>query len=132
MSATAVPARARRYTTATMQEARTMFAGGWSAWKIGQILGVHTTTVRSWVDPEYAARRSKDIAAATRRARYGVEPIRLGHPNMVEETVRVRAVDLRRHTGISFEAIARVVEFDHGIKWTSENVRYMCAKAGVS
>lgn len=68
-------ASARRYDTAVMHQARTLYEGGWNVTDITRILkreGVDPSptfrTVKTWVDPTYYERRLEEDRRAKRRA----------------------------------------------------------------
>lgn len=109
----------RRHTMATVTLARTMYGDGegWTPTEIMRYLheqgiDVSMQTVRRWVIPGEDERRKAEAAARRARKR------RNANGPLLE---RMREL---RGAGLTFTAVAKVIDLDYGVTITTEQCRY--------
>ena len=124
--------RQRRHAASTVKLARTMYSDG-EAWTPSQIrrylrdvrgIDVSLTTVKTWVVPGAAENQQRANLASYHRRRNGTT----GPPGRKAGALlpRMRAL---REIGVAYSGIAKVIQLDHGVRLTEDQVRYYL-KAG--
>ncbi len=130
MSATQIPARGRRHPMTVVTQARRYAEAGWKPMEIVRFLAddgivVSLRSVIRWTNPDVVradlrhsiARRRRD---ATRRS--GRLAMHITNPTPEFKLTRMRAL---RELPVSYTAIAKVMAFDFGDTWlTDDKVRY--------
>lgn len=120
----AVPQRGRRHTAGKVAEARRMFEAGWTVREISGIIETSELTTRRWVDPAFAARRAETENAARRRYEAHLTGGRFQTAPQRTPEFRAERMLALRDAGLSFNAIATVINFDFGTQLTGDNVRH--------
>ncbi len=69
---------AARWSDETVARARELHAGGLSAWKVANVLGVANRTVRAWLDGSRRPPPARHVA----RLRTVTQPIQTDHPSV--------------------------------------------------
>jgi hypothetical protein len=128
----AIATNGRRYDSATIAEARKLADASWSAYKIAQIFNrrgipVSEGTVRCWIDPKYAERRSlgnrqrmREVLAKAKAERAQGGP--WFHANASAEYRMQRLVALAT-VGLTVPKLVEVLRLDFGDVLSEHEVR---------
>ena len=113
-----MPQRGRRHTVAAVTRARQLASAEcWSLREIAEILTSegytesppHAATIRIWTKPDVARRNAEQKQAFNQKA---------------SEQARLERMQRYRNAGVSYAAIARVLNVDFGAGLTEDQVRY--------
>jgi hypothetical protein len=114
-----------KHTTATMATAQAMYADGqgWTPTQIARYLLAHgtpvsVTTIRRWVDPEWAERRR-----AQQRKPSSKQPS--------DERAALRKIlHLRTEHGVSYSALSVILREYHGVELDENRIRHWMTRHG--
>lgn len=122
----------QRYTTAEIQLARELYAGGWNIAEICRVIASETGrspsrgTVTTWVDDNYRLRRIEKIAARQRVDNAKTATFRLSSRSLEYQAAFVRRL---RDEDVTVRGIARCCRVVFGGRWTEYRVKQLLEEA---